>query len=61
LEEQVKPNEPETKQSYLDYGLDLTPEPNDDYIKRIDDNRVVSTDLGVRDKFVVAFGKRYPN
>jgi hypothetical protein len=26
----------------------------------VDDNRVVSTDLDVRDKFVAAFGKRYP-
>jgi phage/plasmid-associated DNA primase len=36
LEEQVTPNEPEAKQSDLDYGLDLTPEPNNDYISKLE-------------------------
>jgi hypothetical protein len=36
LEEQVKPDEPEAKQSDLDYGLDLTPEPNNDYIEKLE-------------------------
>ena len=35
LEEQVKTDEPETKQSDLDYGLDFTPD-NDDYIKKLE-------------------------
>jgi hypothetical protein len=36
MEEQVTPNEPEAKQSDLDYGLDLTPEPNNDYISKLE-------------------------
>jgi hypothetical protein len=32
----VTPSEPEAKQSGLDYGLDLTPEPNNDYISKLE-------------------------
>jgi phage/plasmid-associated DNA primase len=35
LEEQATPNEPETKQSDLDYGLDFTPD-NTEYIKKLE-------------------------
>ena len=44
LEEQVTPNEPEAKQSDLDYGLDLTPD-NDDYIKKLEKDAKENNEL----------------